>query len=138
MERIGRLLFAVTVILVFSYLLVFYSLANAGNGGEYWGFSRNVEGADAARESFEQGDFRFLSVKMLDHTGKDVWYVPAVVKCADNPYGERAYSRRSDDKPLHGEKSFAIADRFAREYNRALAWEMRTQADIDCEVFLDM
>jgi hypothetical protein len=43
MISIARLLFAVTVVLMFALLLIFYSFGYAGNGGEYWGFDGYID-----------------------------------------------------------------------------------------------
>lgn len=137
MERVVQLLLVCTVVSLFAYLLIFYALGNTANGGEYWGFRATVRGSDAALQSFERGDFRFLSVKMRDQAGRDVWYVPAIVGCADNPYGERAYSRQSHGTGLHGDNSFALADNFAREYNLVLAGQLRDKRNVVCESLLD-
>lgn len=62
MEQIAKLLFATTVVTIFMYLLVFYSVGQAGNGGEYWGFDGAIAPERAAWQSFENGDYRFLEI----------------------------------------------------------------------------
>jgi hypothetical protein len=48
MISIAGLLFAVTVVLMFALLLIFYSFGCAGNGGEYWGFDGYIDAREAA------------------------------------------------------------------------------------------
>lgn len=66
---------------VFCYLLFFWSMSQAGNGGEYWGFDGHIDPVRAADEYFEANDYRFLELDLRDSLDREFTGTPAVLAC---------------------------------------------------------
>ena len=47
-------------------------MSQVGNGGEYWGFDGHIHPVNAAAESFEANDYRFLELDLRDSLGRSV------------------------------------------------------------------
>ena len=137
MEQIAKLLFAATILTIFVYLLFFYSIGYAGNGGEYWGFDGYIEPWKAAQDSFEHNETRFLEINLLDANGNLVQYVPLIPACENHPFGGQNFSRPSITEPLHGLDSIRLATEFARRFNSSMASNLEVELGIRCQVFLD-
>lgn len=120
-ERVINLLFATTVVSVFSYLLFFVAISQAGNGGEYWGFSGYEDPYDAARRTFDSGDHRLLKVDISTALGKHVTDVPIAAFCDGLPFGSDLPSRPSINELVHGADSVRLATEFAHRYNNMIA-----------------
>ena len=138
MINIARLLFAATVVLIFALLLIFYSFGYAGNGGEYWGFDGYIDARQAARNSFEEGEMRFLKVDMTDATGKRLQFLPGIVECDVHPLGSHNISRNSGASPLHGPDSASLATDFARTFNFELVELLMKNGLAECDVLKNM
>lgn len=136
-DQITKLLFAATVVAIFSYLLVFSSMGHAGNGGEYWGFDGYTEPWLVARNSFKKGDYRLLEVAVPDPFGKVALKAPAYQPCDNHPLGKENALWRSSGEPIHGADSFRLAHGFAGEYNRTMMWQLSDLMNNRCEVWTD-
>lgn len=132
MERIAKLLFAATLLTIFAYVLIFTSTRLAGNGGEYWGYDGQLAASDAALQSFDAGDYRYLEVDLTDSNGKHVRTVPVFSRCHNHPLGKQFVTRRSTNKLIHGYDSVSLATEFADRYNNELNNLLERHMDVCC------
>lgn len=137
MEQIGKLVFATVFLSIFSYLLFFSSMGQAGNGGEYWGFSGYTEPRQAAAVSFDEGDYRFLEVTLIDEYGNLYQDAPAYQRCDNHPLGADNALHASATEPIHGLDSTRLAAAFARGYNQEMTWLLRDKMNQRCEIVVD-
>jgi len=117
MEQIAKLLFAATLLSVFSYLLFFSSMTHSGNGGEYWGYNGIVKPSESAKLSFENRDYRFLVVNLSSDTRTRQILGQEYRVCENHPFGAENSLRLSSVEPLHNTQSFNLARNFAAQYN---------------------
>ena len=134
-EQIAKLLFATTVVTIFTYLLFFTSIGQAGNGGEYWGYDGFTEPYHAASDAYDRGDYRFLSIDLPDALGKRYQATPAYQHCENHPFGSAHALRVSSQVPLHGADSIRLATTFATRYNDVMAYSLVDKMGGRCEVF---
>lgn len=132
MEQIVKLLFATTLLSIFAYLLIFTSVGQAGNGGEYWGFDGSVQPFVAAGRSFDAGDYRYLEVDLTDPLGNRVRVTPMYWRCDNHPSGSNNGSRPTLREPMHGGDSVRLATDFALEFNNQLNSLMQSELNICC------
>lgn len=132
MQQIVKLLFAATLLTIFSYILIFTSTGLAGNGGEYWGYGGEIDAADAARQSFDAGDFRYLEVELVDSNGKRINVVPMRSRCRDHPLGVKFVTRKSGAKLIHGYDSVKLATNFAERFNNGINNLLEAELNICC------
>lgn len=137
MEQIAKLLFAATFLSIFSYLLFFSSIGQAGNGGEYWGFDGYVEPWKAADMSFKKRDYRFLQVAIRDPLGGITRDAPAYQGCDNHPFGKENALRPSLNEPIHGVDSIRLATNFARRYNQSMMGRLADMMNNRCELWTD-
>ena len=137
MEQITKLLFATTFLSIFCYLLLFSSMGQAGNGGEYWGFDGYVEPWKAADTSFDKRDYRFLQVVIRNPLGGITRDAPAHQGCDNHPFGKENALRLSSEEPVHGTDSVRLATNFARRYNESMMWRLAEMMDNRCELWTD-
>ncbi|MEM7430541.1 MAG: hypothetical protein AAF351_01250 [Pseudomonadota bacterium] len=134
-ERVINLLFATTLIVIFSYLLAFVALGQAvGNGGEYWGFDGNERARDAAERMLARGDQRLLRIDITDPLDNRLQETPIETYCGGSLFGTDLPIRIGTTTPLHGRDSFKKAGDFAFEYNNTVAWELGTAEGRQCLV----
>lgn len=133
-ERVINLLFATTIVSIFSYLLFFVAIGQAGNGGEYWGFSGYEDPYDAARRTFDSGDHRLLKVDISTALGKRVTDVPIAAFCDGFPFGRDLPSRPSTNELIHGADSVRLATEFAHRYNNMIAIFVGDELQPPCHV----
>lgn len=133
-EHVFKLLFATTVVSIFSYLLFFVAIGQAGNGGEYWGFNGYENPHDAAERTFESGDHRLLKVDISTALGKRITAVPIAAFCNDVPFGRDLPSRPSIDELIHGADSVRLATEFAHRYNNIIAFLVSDQMQPPCYI----
>lgn len=136
-EQIAKLLFATTLLSIFCYLLFFSSMGRAGNGGEYWGFNGYMEPWEAADESFQHRDYRFLEVNLRNPLGGMTRVAPAYQGCDNHPFGKDNALRSSSVEPIHGGDSEKLATSFARQYNQSMTWLLADQMDYRCELWVE-
>ena len=134
MERIAKLLFATTVVTIFAYLLVFTSLGQSGSGGEYFGFDGTETPWEAARNSFGNGDYRFLEVNVVNVDGIRIRQAPAYQRCDNHPYGANNHLRTGSEEPVHGADSGRLATDFARQFNQEMTTQLSIQMGGRCEI----
>ncbi len=132
--RIVNLLFATTIVTFFAYVLFFVGIGQAGNGGEYWGFSGLQEPHRAAADAFESRDYRFLRVKFSGLRTGDVDLVPGVLECERHPFGPDNQHRVPTADPMHGADSVRLAKTFAHRYNWRMARRLNSELGANCEV----
>ena len=131
--RITSLLFATTLVTFFAYILIFVSVGQAGNGGEYWGYD-GFEGANsAAIDAFDSRDYRFLHVKFNDVSSGSVDLIPGVKECEQHPFGPDSHLRPPIAAPMHGMDSVRLASKFARRFNFRMATLLYYDLSIECE-----
>lgn len=136
-EQIAKLLFATTLLALFCYLLFFSAAGHTGNGGEYWGFDGYVEPWDAAQNSFDKRDYRFLQVTLRNSFGGIARDIPAYQGCDNHPFGKENALRPSSEKPIHGSDSVKLATSFARRFNQSMIWLLADQLNHRCETWED-
>ena len=134
MEWIARILFATTVVSIFSYLLIFYSVGLAGNGGEYWNLDPDEDPRRAARTSFENGDRRLLKINIESELGHRVTSVPIRAYCDERPLGGDMAHRVSSSEPIHGADSTRLATEYAHAYNNMMAKLNAEALKLPCKV----
>ncbi len=132
MQQIVKLLFAATLLTIFAYILIFTSMGSVGNGGEYWGYDGEMDALDAAKQSFDAGDFRYLEVELVDSNGKRIRRVPLFSRCLDHPLGMKFVTRKSRDELIHGYDSVKLATDFAERYNNGINNHLVTELGICC------
>ena len=141
MEQIAKLLFATTVVTIFMYLLVYMSVGQAGNGGEYWGFDGSVSPERAAGQSYAQGDYRFLEVFLevgtVGDNGMPRRRAPNAQRCDNHPFGAEHSLRSSSTEPLHGADSWRLAVQFAGRYNWIMTLRLMDTMDGRCEQWVN-
>lgn len=120
MQQIVKLLFAATLLTIFAYILIFTWMGLTGNGGEYWGYDGEFDASDAARQSFDASDYRYLEVDLTDSNGKRVRVVPVDARCQDHPLGAKFVTRKSRDELIHGYDSVKLAMNFAERFNNGM------------------
>lgn len=135
-ERILALLFATTVVMLFSLLLFFTAIGEAGNGGEYWGFNGAEDPARAASRVHESGDHRLLRVELTPALGDKISALPLDAWCNGEPYGEGLPSRASVDQLIHGIDSVERATAFAARFNQIMAIHIGEVSDPRCRVLI--
>ncbi len=133
-EQIVSYLMVSTVIVIFAMIVLYTSMASVGNGGEYWGYDGEIRPRYAAYQAFENGDRRFLAVTLPPHDNRFTDFTPGVGACANLPDSIEATTIRSSSEPLHAQDSLRLATKFAREYNRDMAWSLNSVYQADCEV----
>ena len=133
-EQIVSYLMVSTVIVIFAMIVLYTSMASVGNGGEYWGYDGKIRPTEAAYRAFENGDRRFLAVALPPHENRFTDFTPGVGACANMPDGNQPSTIRSHSEPLHAQDSLHLATKFAREYNRDMAWSLNSVYQADCEV----
>ena len=99
--QVARLLFAATVLALSTYMLIFTSVRQGGDGGEYWGYDGYEESNVLAVTSFERRDYRFSAL------GKD--HVPAILDCENHLFGTEYLARLTTRSELHGGDSIWLA-----------------------------
>ena len=132
--RIVNLLFAITLVTFFAYILFFVGIGQAGNGGEYWGLNGWEEPHIAAVEAFESRDYRFLHVKFSGLPTGNVDIVPGVLECERHPFAPNNHLRPPMASPMHGDDSVRLARDFAHRYNSRMAMLLNFELDANCEV----
>ena len=132
MWQIAKLLFATTLLSIFVFLLIFTSVGQAGNGGEYWGFDGAIEPHIAAARSFETGDYRYLEVDLTDALGKRVQSTPMYSRCPDHPLDRDHDSRPMVRDAIHGADSIRLAEDFALQFNNRMNALMEVELGICC------
>ena len=137
MVRIVQLLFAATLLAIFSYLLIFTSLSRSGNGGEYWGFDGHIEPRVASQESYDAGDYRFLAVEMREPGAITHVYTPRATECLRRSSGQRVQIRQAVVNTEVGDRKPHIAWGFADEYNEEMRELLSTDWSFDCEQPID-
>lgn len=137
MEQIARLLFATTVVTIFMYLLVFTSIGQSGNGGEYWGFDGFTMPEVAAHQSFDDRDYRFLEISFASGVGNRMPWSPNYRGCDNHPFGAENSLRPSAREPMHGCDSERLAREFAARFNERMASLLRDTMNGRCEQWVD-
>ena len=132
MVRIVQLLFAATLLAIFSYLLIFTSLSRSANGGEYWGFDGQIEPSIASQGSYGAGDYRFLSVEMREPGAISQVYAPSATECLNRSSGQRVSARQALVNVEVGDRKPHIAWRFAGQYNEAMVELLSEDRNFDC------
>jgi hypothetical protein len=132
MVRIVKLLFATTLLSIFSYVLIFTSTTGAGNGGEYWGYNGTLSAVDAAKQSFDARDFRYLQVDITNSMGKRFRQVPMASRCRNHPLGQELVTRKSANESIHGYDSIKLATSFAEEFNNRMNSLLELEFNICC------
>ncbi len=125
--NLSRLLFLIHGFIVFCFLLTFYMGVSAGNGGEYWGKSKYREPFRAAGEAFDEGDYYFLRLDLVDSLGQRHREFPGAPACREHPYGPGVHTKANRFDSLHGLDSIVVARRYALAYNRSLAWNLLSE-----------
>lgn len=131
MEQIAKLLFATTLLSIFSYLLFFWTMAHSGNGGEYWNYNGIVHPTDAARASYENRDYRFLVVNLS--RSPIHWSEPEYRVCRNHPFGAENSLRVGSSEPRHNKESYQLAMQFAAQYNHTMERLLSKQMGYRCE-----
>lgn len=137
MEQIAKLLFAATLLSIFAYLLIFTSLGRAGNGGENWGFDGHTEPRSAAANSYEAGDYLFLTADIREPGVSSQFLTPNFVKCFDRSSRNEIQTRTAVIDAALGDASRRLAFDFADQYNRQLAQLLYKDMKFDCEHLTD-
>lgn len=133
MEQIAKLLFATTLLSIFTYILFFSSMTHSGNGGEYWGFNGVIEPNEAARISFENRDYRFLAVNIDYEQFTRHTMSPEYQLCSNHPFGAANSLHQSSTEPLHNRQSKYLATNFASRYNEIMLDRLAEQMNYYCE-----
>ena len=132
-EQIATLLFATTLVTIFSYLLAFYAFSSAGNGGRYWGFDGRIEAQAAAELRYTSGDRRFLAYEFSGPIAGRQRGFDGVYRCDFHDHAPRAHLRLNEIDGRHGADSVSKAASFAREYNDALRALLAAERRYWCE-----
>ena len=133
-EQIVALLTKTTTVIVFSFLLYFYAIGMAGNGGQFWGFNGLEDPAFVARKNFESEDTRLLQVNLTTMLGRTVIDTPVNIYCDGEPFGEELPARRSIEELVHGPDSVRLATEFAQRYNNIMAFYIASTQNPACQV----
>ncbi len=133
-EQIVAYLLVSTVIVIFSVLVLFTMVDSVGNGGGYWGYDGRVDPRLAARDAFDDGDYRLLDVALPPHDNRLTDNVPGVALCEGGVGKYYAGVRRSSGEPRHAESSIRLATEFAREFNWELALDLNNVFSAGCEI----
>ena len=137
MERIAKLLFAVTALSIFCYLIIFSSMSITGNGGEYWGFDGRIEPHRAASRSFSSGNYHLLAVDMEKSLGGRVRIMPTQITCSSFSGTMETTIRLNQIQAIHAQDSVRLATDFAQAYNRHMYSLLRTEFGYKCDVPID-
>jgi len=137
MVRIVQLLFAATLLAIFSYQLIFTSFSRSGNGGEYWGFDGHIEPRVASQESYNAADYRFLAVEMREPGAITHEYTPWAIECLHRSSGQRVQIRQAVANTEVGDRKPHIAWRFADVYNEEMRELLSNDSNFDCEQPID-
>ena len=108
---------SITVILFTSVMIGMTMLSE--NGGGAWGLDDSISPEAAANESFEKGDYRFLSIRFT-HTGKPGRRLDLGASCWPQSFNEIHYevdneNYREPERGAHTKRA-----EYAREYNRQM------------------
>ena len=136
MEQIVKLLFASTLLAIFSYILIFSSIGQAGNGGEYWGYDGFEEPYSAAIDAYDSKDYRFLLVNFPNAAYTRSNFIPAIKDCVNHPFGMNHSPRPILIERMHGEDSMRLAHSFAHSFNLRLADLMNDELDAQCTILM--
>ncbi|MDX1405687.1 MAG: hypothetical protein R3192_14165 [Woeseiaceae bacterium] len=134
MERIAKLLFALTIVTIFSLVLTFSFVHFSGNGGEYWGFDGIEEPWKAASRSFESGDYRLLAFDLENSHGVRTKEFPDLIQCENLPKGMGTTVRMNQVQSQHGHDSIHLASTFAHKYNLAMQGMILSEISYFCVV----
>ena len=118
MTRIANLLFAVTLAWIFSVLVTYFFVAEAGNGGEYWGFDGRTEAYLQAGIEFDRKNYLLLDVDITDHLGVRINAPAERLVCRSDSDSIETHSETNSTELLHGSDSARLASEYAYEFNR--------------------
>lgn len=133
MTRISHLLFVVTGVTLFAYLLIYYSMSMTGNGGEYWGFSGTVEPHIAASRAFTGGDYVLLSLRTNSRLNGNIRRVPVPVRCRGSANEIITSIRSSSEAVAKDTDSLRNALEFMEGFNRHMESLMYNAHGYNCE-----
>ncbi len=133
--RITNLLFAVTVVSIFAYLMIYYSSSQAGNGGEYWGFSGFEDPRFVVTDAIRASDYRLLAINLDDQHATRPGATPGVIDCENHPFGSWPQVRRSESDPLHGTDSLRLARSFSYDFNTRMGEYLNREFDAECRMW---
>lgn len=132
MEQVSKLLFALTLLSVFAYLLIYTSMSSAGNGGEYWGFDGHIEPHFAASDSFAAGNYELLALEISSPLGGRIEVVPRPILCTSISGQISTSIRVNKLDAIHGSDSVRLAKDFLQNYNRSMSSQVRSKFGYAC------
>lgn len=137
MEQIAKLLFALTLLSVFSYLLIYTSMSVGGNGGEYWGFNGRVEPHIAASNLYKSDKYELLALDIENPLGGRVREIPKPVDCTSIAGKISTITRLNQTEAIHGHDSVRLAQNFSEKYNRHMNSLIRSTFGFKCVQYVD-
>lgn len=137
MVRIANLLIALTLLSIFSYLVIFVSFSVGGNGGEYWGFDGQIEPHIAAAEAYDDGRYEFLALEMKQEMGGLARLSPRPLRCENRDGPIVTTVKHNQNGAIHASDSVRFATEFAKTYNSRMNGLIATTFGIRCEKRID-
>ncbi len=132
MERIARLLFALTLLSVFAYILIYASMSFVGNGGEYWGFDGHTEPHIEAGRSYDEGVFELLALDIANPLGGRISEKPDPLVCTSISGRISTSVRLNEIDAIHSDDSVRLAREFSRRYNRYMRGLIQSGFGYEC------
>ena len=132
MTRIVNLLFAVTLAWIFSVLITYIFVAEAGNGGEYWGFDGKTDAYLQAGIEFDRENYLLLDVEITDHLGVHINAPAERLVCHSDSNSIETHSEVNSSELLHGSDSVRLAREYAYEFNRHMSWILSGMFGFNC------
>ena len=132
MEQIAKLLFALTVLSIFAYILIYSSMSSVGNGGEYWGFDGRTEPHIAAGTSFDAGTFELLALDIANPLGGRISERPKPISCSRISGRITTSIRWNELDGIHSSDSVRLAREFSQRYNRYMSGLMQSSFGYKC------
>ena len=102
---------------------------------EYWDLPQTVAPTEAAKNAFEDGDFRMLGIRVRDAAGDTESFVGGVFSCPNHPSGKNRTEDFAKYVEIDGLGAWSTVESirdYARDYNYAMADLLSEHLGISC------
>ena len=110
-------------------------MASAWNGGEFWGYDGRISPIQAAHNSFDAGDYRFLHLKITDPLGQRIDRTPDIFRCDNHPHGRDGFKRFNSITSTDDIDGVKRATEFAYKFNFEMLVLLSQSQIADCNGF---